>query len=180
MIVYYIAPDEKPKNTNGVRFFSEHSVAHAAASEARYGVYQFEVNDKCDSDNFGLDTILVFKKEQDGSLKFIASGQWLDIHEVLNIPFYYDFEKPGSSYVSMSLKYFNLHYTVTERKEGVSVAPEQSKPKQVEKPMPVPKKAPVSQNKVPEKAPVVQEKKEEKKDVKQADEDVLAMLFGGG
>jgi len=112
VIVYYIANDEKPKNAIGVRFFLDSSTARDAAFESHMSVYQFEVNDKCVSDNFGMDTIMVFKNDPEYGLKFVASGRWVEVHNVLGVPFYYDFEKRSPSYVTMSLHYFLEHYRV--------------------------------------------------------------------
>ena len=163
MIVYYIADKEKPSNKNGVRFFLSHNLAMAAAQESRQGVYQFEVNDKCDTESFGLDTIMVFKKDEAG-LRFIASGNWLEIHEILNLPFYKDFEE-NSSYFTMSLKYFNTHYNVVEK----------SLEEQVKKAYGEPLVKSEVESKPKEKPKV---KKEKQVVSEQVDTDVIDILFG--
>lgn len=121
MTVYYVADEEKPKSTGNVRFFTDHASALSYASETRCSVFKFEVNDKCETDSFGLDTIMVFTKNDNGELKFMASGRWLEIHDIMNIPFYYDFEARGDKLVSMSQRYFLQHYTIKQKtKSAVS------------------------------------------------------------
>ena len=117
MIVYYVADKEKPDKADNVKFFTDHSSALASAQESRGSVYQFEVNDKCETNSFGMDTIMIFNKDTEtGELKFMGSGRWVELHEIMNMPFYKDFESPSGRIVSMSLSYFNAHYKVVGRK----------------------------------------------------------------
>jgi len=177
MIVYYIADDEHPETHEGVKFYLDHASAQDAALMERKMVFSFEVNDKCDTNSFGMDTIMVFRKDHDSNeLKFLASGKWLEIHDILNIPFYYDFEKRSNVYVSMSLKYFNAHYFIEERtgsKDNVYLVQDASKmaPEKLKKPK--------QEKSVPEK----QEQHTEQSDANlgtsmDIDEDVLGELFG--
>jgi hypothetical protein len=118
MIVYYVADEEKPKDASGVQFFTNHSTALEYASDVRKSLYEFEVNDKCDTNTFGMDTQMLFTKDfSTGELTFIASGRWVEIHELMNIPFYYDFEFRAKNFVSMSLRYFKSHYCIQPRKD---------------------------------------------------------------
>ena len=155
MIVYYIADEEHPEKTDGVKFYLDHSSAQDAALLERKLVFSFEVNDKCDTNSFGMDTIMLFRKDHDSKdLKFLASGKWLELHEIMNIPFYYDFEKRSSVYVSMSLKYFNAHYFIGELKQNVAqpvqeqvkMAPEKQKKLKQEKSTPETVTEPVGQS----------------------------------
>jgi hypothetical protein len=69
-----------------------------------------------------MDTIMIFNKDSDtGELKFMGSGRWVELHEIMNTPFYKDFESPSGRIVSMSLSYFNAHYKVAERKSAGAV-----------------------------------------------------------
>lgn len=127
MTVYYLADTEKPKNVENIKFYTDHASALSASLESRTSVFSFDVNDKCDTSSFGLDTIMVFMKNiETGELKFLASGRWLELHELLNIPFYYDFEKNSSRFVSMSLQYFNKNYQVIPRPEPEYIEVEES------------------------------------------------------
>ena len=166
MTVYYIANEEKPKNTIGVRFFLDASSARDAAFESHFSVYHFEVNDKCVSDNFGMETILVFKNDPDYGLKFLASGRWIEVHTVLGVPFYYDFEKRSPSYVTMSLHYFLEHYRVIPYTQQASVAPKQSVLSQTVKPVTETKQADLEPSDAPQEP------------VDAIDELVLDELFG--
>lgn len=113
MIVYYVSNKEKPENPEGVRFFTDYGSAKEYSLESHKSIYQFNVNEKCDTDSFGMDTQMVFLKDREtGELKFFVSGRWLEVHEILNIPFYYDLEDRSDRFVSMSLRYFNSHYRI--------------------------------------------------------------------
>lgn len=172
MIVYYIADDEHPETHDGVKFYLDHASAQDAALMERKMVFSFEVNDKCDTNSFGMDTLMLFRKDLDtGELKFLCSGRWTEIHEIMNIPFYLDFEKRSKVYVSMSLKWFNEHYAIIERAQDVPVVvqvePERRKRKQVEKSVPVKEEPILSQNEVVSEDPET------------TDQDIINMLFGG-
>ena len=121
MIVYYTASEEKPENPIGVKFYNNQEAAKSAASEDRLKVFSFEVNDKLKARNFGMDTILVFRRDlETKELKFMASGNWLEVHKLLNVPFYYAFESRSKVYVAMTLNYFNSHYLIVQNENAVS------------------------------------------------------------
>ena len=162
MIVYYVANEEKPKDVSSVKFFTDHSSAHVTASEIHAKVFQFEVNDKCDTNTFGMDTQMLFTKDfSTGELTFIASGRWVEIHELMNIPFYYDFESRAKNFVSMSLRYFKSHYCIQPRKD---ISNEKSQ------------KIPVVQKQQSVKIPVKEVNRE--KDNNFVADDVISELFG--
>ena len=118
-----MATEEKPKELSGLKFYMDANEARDATLHGPGYVYQFEVDDKCDTQSFDMDTIMLFRKDKTtGELSFFASGTWLDLHEIVNIPFYYDFESRSSVFVEMSLKYFNEHYKITSK--AVQVKPE--------------------------------------------------------
>ena len=70
---------------------------------------------------------MVFKKDPEtGDLKFMASGLWDEVHTILGIPFYKDFETGSKTFVSMSLSYFNDNYTVVLNKTNKKSVVKQS------------------------------------------------------
>ena len=77
---------------------------------------------------------MVFKHDvETGELRFMASGLWVEVHDLLGIPFYKDFEFHSKSLVAMSLRYFNENYSVVSKNDHKK----QSKPKPVEQATPV-------------------------------------------
>lgn len=134
MTVYYVATTECPSSAKGVRFYTDALQAKNDADENRQSVYQFQVNTKCNEADFDHETIMVFKHDPEtGDLKFMASGLWVEVHEILGIPFYKDFEFHSKSLVAMSLRYFNENYSVVSNNDKKK----QSKQKPVEQNVPV-------------------------------------------
>lgn len=161
MTVYYVAHTQDPKDLENVKFFTDHASAVSAASEMRgSSVYTFHVNEKCDTNLFGMDTQMLFNKDpESGELRFLASGRWVELHEIMNTPFYCDFEDRGKNFVSMSLKYFLEHYKVVDRK------------KEKAKPVVKQEKDKIDTN--------VEVKRTEEKVGSVIDTDLIAELFGG-
>ena len=170
MIVYYVADKEKPDKADNVKFFTDHSSALVSAQESRGSVYQFEVNEKCETNSFGMDTIMIFNKDiETGELKFMGSGRWVELHEIMNMPFYKDFENPSGKVVSMSLSYFNTHYRVVHKFEEIAL----DKP---DMPVKRPRKKRDTNIQVEQKKPEIRQETGSDGGI---DADVLDELFGG-
>ena len=129
MIVYYVATEEKPQDLSKLKFYMDANEARDATLHGPGYVYEFEVNDKCDTQSFDMDTIMLFRKDKStGELSFCASGTWIQLHEIMNLPFTYDFESKSSVFVAMSLRYFNATYRITRKEAGQPQKPTPTQP----------------------------------------------------
>ena len=116
MIAYYTARTEKPSKTDDVKLFLDHGAAMSyVAQDGNRGlnIYQFNVDDRCDSANFSMETILLLRENSDGTISFIASGNWVELHELMGIPFYVDFHDRMKSHFNVSHSYFRKHYQIS-------------------------------------------------------------------
>ena len=117
MIAYYTARTEKPESIEGVKLFQDHGAAIDYISQhgnRALSVYQFNVDDRCESNNFTMETMVLLRTNADGSITFIGSGNWFELHEMFNIPFYYDFSARMKNHFNVSLSYFHNHFLIKE------------------------------------------------------------------